>query len=111
MIKKLNYIFTRKEKICLVGVFVLILIGSFMELLGVSVFLPFIQVMMEPERIQGEAYLRYFYDLLHFQSTDHFLIALGALICIVYLLKKYILNCDAECYVKIFLYYQNAARN
>lgn len=88
MIKKLNYIFTRKEKICLVGVFVLILIGSFMELLGVSVFLPFIQVMMEPERIQGEAYLRYFYDLLHFQSTDHFLIALGALICIVYLLKN-----------------------
>ena len=88
MIKKLNYIFTQKEKICLVGVFVLILIGSFMELLGVSVFLPFIQVMMEPERIQGEAYLRYFYDLLHFQSTDHFLIALGALICIVYLLKN-----------------------
>lgn len=88
MIKKLNYIFTRKEKICLVGVFFLILIGSFMELLGVSVFLPFIQVMMEPERIQGEAYLRYFYDLLHFQSTDHFLIALGALICIVYLLKN-----------------------
>lgn len=88
MIKKLNYIFTRKEKIRLVGVFVLILIGSFMELLGVSVFLPFIQVMMEPERIQGEAYLRYFYDLLHFQSTDHFLIALGALICIVYLLKN-----------------------
>ena len=43
---------------------------------------------MEPERIQGEAYLRYFYDLLHFQSTDHFLIALGALICIVYLLKN-----------------------
>lgn len=88
MIKKLNYIFTRKEKICLVGVFFLILIGSFMELLGVSVFLPFIQVMMEPERIQGEAYLRYFYDLFHFQSTDHFLIALGALICIVYLLKN-----------------------
>ena len=88
MIKKLNYIFTRKEKICLVGVFFLILIGSFMELLGVSVFLPFIQVMMEPERIQGEAYLRYFYDLLHFHSTDHFLIALGALICIVYLLKN-----------------------
>ena len=44
MIKKLNYIFTKKEKIRLAGVFLLILLGSFMELLGVSVFLPFIQV-------------------------------------------------------------------
>ena len=33
MIKKLNYIFTKKEKIRLAGVFLLILIGSFMELL------------------------------------------------------------------------------
>ena len=88
MIKKLNYIFTRKEKMQLLGVFLLILIGSFMELLGVSVFLPFIQVMMEPERVQGEASLRRIYEWFHFQSTDQFLIALGGMICIVYILKN-----------------------
>lgn len=88
MVSKLRYIFTRKEKIRLVCVFCLILIGSIVELLGVSVFLPFIQVMMEPDRVQGEASLRYFYNLLHFESTDQFLIALGVLICIVYVFKN-----------------------
>ena len=88
MIKKLNYIFTKKEKIRLAGVFLLILIGSFMELLGVSVFLPFIQVLMEPERVQSEVSLRRVYEMFHFQSTDQFLIALGGMICIVYILKN-----------------------
>lgn len=88
MVKKLRYIFTRKEKICLVGVFFLILVGSFIELLGVSVFLPFIQVMMEPERVQEEASLRYIYEHFRFQSTDQFLIALGVLICAVYVFKN-----------------------
>ena len=88
MIKKLNYIFTKKEKVRLTGVFLLILIGSFMELLGVSVFLPFIQVLMEPERVQSEVSLRSVYEMFHFQSTDQFLIALGGMICIVYILKN-----------------------
>ena len=88
MIKKMNYIFTKKEKIRLAGVFLLILIGSFMELLGVSVFLPFIQVLMEPERVQSEVSLRHVYEMFHFQSTDQFLIALGGMICIVYILKN-----------------------
>ncbi len=88
MIKKLNYIFTKKEKVRLTGVFLLILIGSFMELLGVSVFLPFIQVLMEPERVQSEVSLRRVYEMFHFQSTDQFLIALGGMICIVYILKN-----------------------
>lgn len=88
MIKKLNYIFTKKEKIRLAGVFLLILLGSFMELLGVSVFLPFIQVLMEPERVQSEVSLRHVYEMFHFQSTDQFLIALGGMICIVYILKN-----------------------
>lgn len=88
MIKKLNYIFTKKEKIRLAGVFLLILIGSFMELLGVSVFLPFIQVLMEPEMVQSEVSLRRIYEMFHFQSTDQFLIALGGMICIVYILKN-----------------------
>ena len=59
-----------------------------MELLGVSVFLPFIQVLMEPERVQSEVSLRHVYEMFHFQSTDQFLIALGGMICIVYILKN-----------------------
>lgn len=100
MIKKLNYIFTKKEKIHLVFVFLVILIGSFIELLGVSVFLPFIDILMKPESIMEQKKYRYFYELLGFSSTDHFLIALGILICVVYLFKNLYLTFQQNCMLK-----------
>ena len=47
MLEKLNYIFRRKEKIKILGILVLIIIGSFFELMGVAIFMPFIQIIME----------------------------------------------------------------
>lgn len=100
MIKKLNYIFTKKEKIHLAFVFLVILIGSFIELLGVSVFLPFIDILMKPDSIMEQKKYRYFYELLGFSSTDHFLIALGILICAVYLFKNLYLTFQQNCMLK-----------
>lgn len=100
MIKKLNYIFAKKEKIHLAFVFLVILIGSFIELLGVSVFLPFIDILMKPESIMEQKKYRYFYELLGFSSTDHFLIALGILICVVYLFKNLYLTLQQNCMLK-----------
>lgn len=100
MIKKLSYIFTKKEKIHLAFVFLVILIGSFIELLGVSVFLPFIDILMKPESIMEQKKYRYFYELFGFSSTDHFLIALGILICAVYLFKNLYLTFQQNCMLK-----------
>lgn len=100
MIKKLNYIFTKKEKIHLAFVFLVILIGSFIELLGVSVFLPFIDILMKPDSIMEQKKYRYFYELFGFSSTDHFLIALGILICAVYLFKNLYLTFQQNCMLK-----------
>ena len=51
MLEKLNYIFRRKEKIKILGILVLIIIGSFFELMGVAIFMPFIQIIMEPDMV------------------------------------------------------------
>lgn len=100
MINKLRYIFTRKEKIRLVMVFCVILIGSFIELLGVSVFLPFIDILMKPESIMEQKKYRVFYEFFGFTSTDHFLIVLGILICVVYLVKNLYLTFQQNCMLK-----------
>lgn len=39
--------------------------------------LPFIDVMMNPEVIMSKAYLCYFYELLHFQSANQFMILIA----------------------------------
>lgn len=88
MLKKLRYIFNHQEKLKLLGILVLVIIGSFAELLGVSVFMPFIQVLMDPNSIYTNEMLNYFYETFHFQSVETYLSAIALMICGVYLIKN-----------------------
>lgn len=88
MIQKLRYIFSHKEKIRLAGLFILILIGSFAELLGVSVFLPFIQVLMDQNSVNEDETLSFIFHTFHFGSVEQFLIAIAVVIGVVYIGKN-----------------------
>lgn len=88
MLNKLRYIFSHKEKVQLVGILVVVVIGSFMELLGVSVFMPFIQILLDPESIQTNELLNYFYTMFGFTTVEGYLSAIAIMICFVYLFKN-----------------------
>ena len=88
MINKLRYIFDKKAKISLVWILFLVIIGSFAELLGVSIFLPFIQILMDTNVIHTNKWLAYFYDRFGFTGITGFLTALTSVIIVVYLLKN-----------------------
>lgn len=88
LLKKINYILDRRQKLRLLQLAFIIVIGAFFELLGVSMILPFIDVMMNPDVIMGKAYLRYFYELFHFQSANQFMILLAFLLIIIYVVKN-----------------------
>lgn len=88
MVQKLRYIFSHKEKVKLAGLFIIILIGSFAELLGVSVFLPFVQVLMDQNAVNEDEKLSFFYHTFHFESVEQFLIVIAIMIGIVYIGKN-----------------------
>lgn len=88
MLNKLRYIFSHKEKVQLIGILVVVVIGSFMELLGVSVFMPFIQILLDPESIQTNELLNYFYTMFGFTTVEGYLSAIAIMICFVYLFKN-----------------------
>lgn len=88
MINKLRYIFDRKAKWKLVWIVILATIGSFAELLGVSVFLPFIQILIDTNTIYTNEWLNYFYVKFNFSNVSAYLTAIAALIIVVYLLKN-----------------------
>lgn len=48
MLNELRYIFNRKQKIGLVLLLIAIGIGTVLELLGVTIIMPFISVVMDP---------------------------------------------------------------
>lgn len=88
MIAKLRYIFDRKAKFKLVGLLFLVIIGSLAELLGVSAFMPIIQVLTDTDSIYTNEMLNYFYVNLGFGNLTEFLTAMAAVIILVYLLKN-----------------------
>jgi ABC-type multidrug transport system fused ATPase/permease subunit len=88
LLTKLGYIFDKRDKWKIALLLVAVVIGSFLELLGVTIFMPFINIIQEPGEIQRKWYLRMFYELFHFQSAKSFLAALSAAIIVVYVVKN-----------------------
>lgn len=88
MLNKLRYIFSHKEKVQIIGILVVVVIGSFMELLGVSVFMPFIQILLDPTSIQTNELLNYFYTMFGFTTVEGYLSGIAIMICFVYLFKN-----------------------
>lgn len=88
MLKKLNYIFSGRDKMKMLFLLIGVVIGSFLELMGVAVFTPFVNVIMDPATIQEKWYLKFLYDFFSFQSTDYFLAALTGSIIFIYVFKN-----------------------
>ena len=49
MLKKLNFIFSKRDKVKLLLLMIIVIGGSFLELMAVSIFSRFINVIMEPD--------------------------------------------------------------
>ncbi|MDE6739407.1 MAG: ABC transporter ATP-binding protein/permease [Lachnospiraceae bacterium] len=88
MLTKLGYIFDKRDKWKIGALLVAVVIGSFLELLGVTIFMPFINIIQEPETIRKTWYLKWVYELFHFQSAKSFLAALSVAIIVVYIIKN-----------------------
>ena len=88
MYKKLNYIFTKQDRFKIALLLIMMIIGSFLELLGVAIFQPFVNIIMEPETIQTDKLLSWLNGLLQCQSTEKFLTILAVLIIAIYIVKN-----------------------
>ena len=88
MLTKLGYIFDKKDKWKITALLAAVVAGSFLELLGVTIFMPFINIIEKPWTIQEKWYLKMVYDLFHFQSAKEFMIGLSACIIVIYIVKN-----------------------
>jgi ABC-type multidrug transport system fused ATPase/permease subunit len=88
IIKKLRYILDRKQKIniCILGV--MIFIGGVLETLGVSALLPVVVVIISPDTVAENKYLKMAMDILHTDNVQSFTIALLAILIVIYVLKN-----------------------
>ncbi len=88
MISQLIYIFNRKEKLQIVFLFIAAVLGSLLECLGVGIFMPFVNVLMDTSAIHDTWYLEAFYRTFHFKDAESFLTALTVFIIAVFVIKN-----------------------
>lgn len=65
MLQKISYLFDRKQRLQFVGLGVLILIGGILETLGVSMMVPVVQGIMEPEALMQNEIVQKVMEMLH----------------------------------------------
>lgn len=88
MYKKLNYIFTAKDRVKIAFLLIMVVIGSFLELMGVAIFMPFTEIIMEPASIQESDILRYVYEIFSFKTVEEFLNFMCIAIITIYIVKN-----------------------
>lgn len=88
IVNKLRVILTRRQKQSGLFVLVMIIIGSFLETIGVSAILPFIESLLTPESIMDKWYLKPIVGFCGIDNTDRITIMIGVAIIIIYFLKN-----------------------
>ncbi|HAG69909.1 MAG TPA: ABC transporter ATP-binding protein [Lachnospiraceae bacterium] len=88
MLKGIGYIFNKKQKLRLVFLFFVILVGTGLELLGVSAILPLVEVVMDPSAIDENRYLSFVKELLGIQSVAGFVLFMALCLIVVYIVKN-----------------------
>lgn len=88
MLKKINYVLDRRQKTNLVLLLVIILIGAFVELLGVSAVMPLINVAMEPAQIGRKWYLVLISQYTGITDANQMIVFLAVVLIVIYILKN-----------------------
>lgn len=98
-LKKIFKLLDGQEKLQLYAFLVMMLVGAGLEVLGVSLIFPFIQLINDPGIIHRNRWIAPVYDGLHFTSAKGFLIFIGFALIFTYLLKN--------TYFMFFYHFQN----
>ena len=91
MIAKLAYILSKKDKLKLFLLFVIIILSSALELIGISVFMPFIKILTNPEAVNDSPLLKYCFIHLTGGMLNRFLAFLALLIIVIYIVKNIVI--------------------
>lgn len=92
LLKKIAYLFDKKQMVQLAGLAVLILIGGILETLGVSMMLPLVQALMSPDKIMENELVGGVAAFLHIGSSRELILwILGATIFLFVFKNAYLL--------------------
>jgi len=93
--RKMMVLMNRKQKLKMVQILFMMVIGAFLETVSIGLVVPAIQMIMDPSCVEGDSVLAQIYRWTGFQKPGYFTTLILALIILGFVLKN------------VFLYFQN----
>lgn len=91
VVKKFNMLLTKHQKLRIIELVILMIIGGILETLSVSLILPFMELVMNPDSIMNNTFVINICSFFNISSSRIFLVILAILLAVVYLLKNFYL--------------------
>lgn len=88
IIRKLRILLDRKQKLSMVGLMFLMIIGAFLQTAGVGMLVQVVSVVIDPESIEKSGIVRSFYDFLGCQDFQTFSVTVMVLLIVVFVVKN-----------------------
>lgn len=88
MLNQVFSILNKKQKVQMLGLFLVILIGSMFELLGVTAMLPFIQSILTPNQLMQKSYISFFCNILGITEPVSVIMLVGVGVALIYIVKN-----------------------
>ena len=98
ILKKMNRLLDAKQKRLMVLIVFLMLIGGILESLSISVVIPVIEVLLNPDAVVNNKFMAWLYNTLHLQSITQFTIVMMLALIGAFVLKN------------LFLFLQNVVQ-
>lgn len=88
LLQKIAYLFDRRQLWQLAGLAVLILIGGTLETLGVSMMVPVVDAVMEPDQFMQKSYVKGIAAFFHIQTARQLIIGMLLLLIALFIIKN-----------------------
>ncbi len=92
ILRKLNYIFDPSQKRSMVLLLICIFFGALLELLGVSLIMPLIQLISTPDVVNDGGVVSFVYNSLNLNSVSDLFVILVFVIILIYVFKNLYLS-------------------
>ena len=96
-VKQLNYIFSRRQKISFAILVIIILIGSMLELAGIAMVMPLVEILTDSSQIHNNIIYSKLYNFLNLGSDLSFILVSISALIIVYIVKNVYLLFMYDC--------------
>jgi len=88
--KKMMVLMNRRQKLKMVQILFMMVIGAVLETASIGLVVPAIQMIMDPKCVEEEGIIADIYRSLGFSEPMHFTVLILCLIILGFVLKKYI---------------------